>query len=274
MNPSETVKKLVCTCYTDFEKVFQLVCDHPGQIPVDELIEVTMGTNTRKTPLLHLFIGEHYESLLLNGKKPINVNILDSNQSSPLDQACAAIFKKEVLLLLKYGADVNLKDARGISPLIRLCMNPWSLDSVSVASLLLENGADPNGEFEDHQGKKNSILCLFESISESDGGYGQYSTIAYSLVKILLNADANPNYVNECGENALHLACKYDDWENIEILIRGGCNYNLKDNRGNVPTDYLTDPAIDNWGKVPTDYLVGPTLVERVFSLIDSIQCR
>jgi len=81
------------------------------------------------------YIQKKADSQILN---PQNVNILDENKMSPLYYACYHGYPKMVQILLKYGADPNLKNKNGDTALHAA----FKKDNIDVIGLLLENKAN------------------------------------------------------------------------------------------------------------------------------------
>ncbi len=91
--------------------------------------------------------------------------------------------------LLKHGADVNIRDSQGSTPLM-LASGLWEKDD--VISLLLDNGAQPN-----LQNKVGGTALM------TAAGYGRKGT-----VNILLKRGTDKTIKNKFGETALDIARK------------------------------------------------------------------
>ncbi len=89
-------------------------------------------------------------SLRLLLKYGANVNVRDLNSRTPLHWACNCEFPDAVRILLEYGADANALDSDDESPLhyAVACYDPSSRDSASfeVVRILLAAGADINAQ--------------------------------------------------------------------------------------------------------------------------------
>lgn len=88
-------------------------------------------------------------------------------------------------LLIDNGADVNVRDSDGCTPL-SLAMNYYRMD---IIALLFEHGANPN--FQD----KNGDTLLHESAERGN----------YKFCKILLDFGADPNIKNIEGRTPLNV---------------------------------------------------------------------
>lgn len=78
------------------------------------------------------------------------------------------------------------------------------------------------------------------------------------FLKELINAGANVNYINEAGENVLHTACSRNDMNIVKILLKSGCDYNLR----------------DNYNGLPVDLIPLPELKKEFSEMIESLHCR
>ena len=76
---------------------------------------------------------------IIKNKEDINKR-LDEYQNTPLMVAIGANSKKAVKLLIKHGADINLKNINRHSALTIAVID----NNLEIVKLLLENGADTN----------------------------------------------------------------------------------------------------------------------------------
>jgi ankyrin repeat protein len=140
-----------------------------------------------------------------------NINICFSD--SLLKINLKTITYKYVHLLIKQGANVNILHLNNtlLYYFITNCKeNPFFL---RIIELFLKNGADPNTEetfFKD--------TCLFHCKS-------------YTLVKLLLRYNADPNKKNIFGNTVLYYLYDYDI---IKLLLQHNADPNLQNNYGNT----------------------------------------
>ncbi|XP_008552161.1 putative ankyrin repeat protein RF_0381 [Microplitis demolitor] len=142
------------------------------------------------------------------------VNVVsDFHSSTPLTIACEKNFEDFVKLLLKYGADVNLKGKYDITALYEAVRSSY----FGITKLLLDNNA---------------------TFGDKDFLYTAVSNASTEIVRILLDRGAGINDIDCYGRSALHRVSYITEWnktkESVEIakllLARGG-NLNFKKSR-------------------------------------------
>ncbi|CAH1798262.1 unnamed protein product [Owenia fusiformis] len=179
-------------------------------------------------------------------------NQVDVNKGTPFDEATALHFAmrhdnydmkvKMVKTLLSAGANVNVGDHSGCTPLI-IASEQGHLELVR---LLLEKGADVNCGLnaEDFPHAVRWSLCNLElSLKEvnemCDPFKGNTALIQacrehhHNVVQELLKWGANPNIANSMGNTSLHIACKSES--------------------KNIYTDKLTRPPVAGNIKIITE---------------------
>lgn len=253
--------------YQHWQEIYQLLSLHPREIPVDYLLEEYNYPNPKYSSLLHLFTSHSevdYGLLLVSYNKKVDINIVDSDGNSPLHKACERCNKKAVELLLERGANVNLLNNNGQSPLICLCYPFGEEKRCEIMDLLVVNGANINWQFGVSRVSVNPILYTLKRYYERypiyKALYGEESLSngMLLLVQKLLTSGTNPNFTNEKGVNALHLVCFRNDFDMAQILISNGCNYR----------------AIDSEGKSPLDRVGKPLIKEKILRYIKFVECR
>ncbi len=129
--------------------------------------------------------------------------------------------KEIVNLLIDLGADVNLKDKKGFTPLYYACMkrNPGKV------KILLENGADLGIKY-NIKGTEYSLQELMEK--ELLGNPDDHEEIEECLSAIAPNKETEK-------ENAEILRSYEEDWSELEEIYDIGLHAHLKETRAQLP---------------------------------------
>ena len=168
-------------------------------------------------------------------------------QGTPVDQPCdfnrwtalhAAAHKGHVEIaefLIKHGANVNVKDKDGYTPLHNTAgsflkgypRKRTEADRNRIAALLLKHGA-----------------CLNATINHGDTPlHRAASTNNVALVQLLLENGANPNIQQAQGMTPLHFALSAgkDRVEVVRLLLAHGADKSVTDEYGDTPADLAKD---------------------------------
>ncbi|CAG0899822.1 unnamed protein product [Cyprideis torosa] len=184
-----------------------------------------------KTPL---FIatenGRHsvVEVLFANQADP---NIANRYQQSPLHRAKSV---ETAEFLIVKGAEVNVKDRRGKTPLFVATEENLH----SVVEVLVAHGAEPNIANEDERSPLHNAtsaetaeLLIVKgaevNAKDKDGRTPLFEATEknrHSVVKILLGHGADPNITPKDGHSPLHAAMNTESFETAKLLIEKGAN--------------------------------------------------
>ena len=164
--------------------------------------------------------------------------------------------------LISVGADVNLEDIDGKSPLMYACM----IADLALVQKLLSSGA--NVRARSKKGKTTALLLaagysnsdIFNKLIASGADINAkdingFTVLHYAVeggnietVKLILNTGYNVNTKSNEGATALfRVEFVSDESLSLEIarmLIEAGADVNVKDNKGNTPLHY--------WAKNPS----------------------
>ena len=191
------------------------------------------------TPLMWAGYRNQPECALALLDAGADVNLSDVLGRSPLYLACADGGCELVELLLERGANVHIHDSTGVSPLMsasRYGMSYWRTGErrSSVAQLLLDAGADPNHA--DSYGNTALLLATDDNMTGLDES-GNIEEMNIH-VRQLLDAGGDVNAVGWQGTTALMNACrsKQDMGERmIDMLLGAGADINAADVEGMTP---------------------------------------
>lgn len=143
------------------------------------------------------------------------------------------IFKKEVLALIKKGADVNAKSKNGKTLLIDAILNKKN----EIVLMLLKFGANPNLMSKEISPlilalyKDNFAVAKMLVVYNADVNLhtGFNSALEFSIkhdnfkaVEFLIKNSANPNLISSNGESMLYLACQVNNKKIIKLLLENG----------------------------------------------------
>jgi ankyrin repeat protein/serine/threonine protein kinase len=144
-----------------------------------------------------------------------NPNLKDVSGQTPLHLAIVDDKIEIVKLLLEYLVDYNLKDNLGNTPLILAIKK----NRIEIVELLLQYGADVN--LKDDEGRSPLYLAIMDN--------------NIRIVELLLRYGANPNLKDDLGDTLLHIAVQQNNLEIIKLLIGYGADPNLKNIFGITP---------------------------------------
>lgn len=157
-------------------------------------------------------------------------------------------YAREVIRLLKKGADVNTKTYEGVTPLVFATIN----DDTTMVETLLKNDADP--DIAPYDGKTplilatlNNNLKIGELLLQYDADtekvdnegltpliYAAYYDLFY-FADMLIFFDADIEKSDEKGTTPLMIACLKGYYDMVDLLVRLGANTEKKDQYGYTP---------------------------------------
>ena len=148
-----------------------------------------------------------------------DVNVQDNNGATPLHVSAEVGTVKVARVLLEYGANVGAEDKKGRTPLHETAGDQtYGVDygRVEVARVLLEHGANV-------------------AARDSKGKTPMHDAVDYErveVVRVLLEHGANIGAEDNEGKTPLHLAANYRSVEVIRVLLGHGADVGADDNEG------------------------------------------
>jgi ankyrin repeat protein len=205
---------------------------------------------------------KHIKSLIQQGA---DVNVTDNNGVTPLHSAVLRDHREIVKILLNAGAHVNVTDNDGYTPLLSAVLMGYR----EIVKILLDAGSDVNAV--DNDGATPLHWAASENYLE--------------VLKMLLHAGANLNPVDNNGATPLYWAVLMDHREIVKILLDAGADANVVDNDGATPLHWAASKnylevlkmllraganlnPVDNQGRTPLLDAVDNHCVESALLLI------
>jgi ankyrin repeat protein len=157
-----------------------------------------------------------------------------------------AVIKKQagaIVALLDEGADVNARDASGLTPLDQAALNA----EIAMANTLIDYGARidlPAAVALEREDEIDRLLREDPDVLKPGNRWGGLIVRAASrssgrVVEKLIELGASPNAIDNTatsideteGYSALHAAAWHGNTEAIEVLMRHGANVRLRDSK-------------------------------------------
>ena len=139
------------------------------------------------------------------------VNAADPEGSTPLHHAAAFATPATVKRLLAAGANANVKNRYGATPLHR------AIGDEAKVRLLLDAGADKNARLNDGR----SVLYQVASINNAN-----------PILRLLLDKGADPNVALANGQTPLMAAANHGNVEAMRLLLAAKANPNARTGAG------------------------------------------
>lgn len=221
-----------------YRQVIELLKKHGTK----DLVSATLSQNTDADPHIDIFFLPQNKSpfeaaILANDLEKVkqliaqgaDVNIRDSRGNTPLLQAVLMGRLSFVEVLISAGADINAKSPSGRIPL-DVAKRRRRTDVVEVLTRAAQEQANVENKpsqdsspFDSQEPKQ--LTSLHRAAAEGD----------LEWVKELLESGAAINAKNERGLTALHRAINRGKRQIVELLLDKGADVNAKDDKGFTP---------------------------------------
>ena len=174
--------------------------------------------------------GWHYETARLLIENGADVNVKDKDGDTPLLAVSSARSEEGMdmmRLLIEKGANVNVKNSKGTTPLLASLSGVTQSDE--MARLLVERGADVNAK--DNEGMTPLILVI-DNHKVHVGVRNSLDGNGVSMVRLLLEqgADANAAHPHLLSGSmpALCLAVQGRDEDLVQLLLAHKANVDVR----------------------------------------------
>jgi ankyrin repeat protein len=147
-------------------------------------------------------------------KEGADVNLRDNAGTTPLMYAAAVGSLESMKLLLDKGADSKLKNNADQTALM------WSVTDAAKVRLLLDRGADVNAA-----SKRGRTALILAALSDRSA----------AIVRMLMAAGANPKVVDGLQMTPLIAATIGNDTETVRLFVDAGLDVNAADFAGFTP---------------------------------------
>lgn len=194
------------------------------------------------------------------------INIRDPSGHTALFEAARCGIVDAIETLFEYGANVELANYQGMTPLM-IAVEERQVEAVNA---LISAGADTNRGCNDYSGtplmmaaqttytemlmtreritddvRKDYQICLALLLGGADPNivniHGKtpllscVSDFRYDIIKLLIRRGAQIDHVDVCGENVLHRAIKAKQLEAVKLLLNYPVNVKAIDKLGKTP---------------------------------------
>lgn len=166
----------------------------------------------------------HREMVAFLAKKGADINLVDVNGATPMNWAQDGRHYEVMYVLARAGAVTERRDNIGRTPVHTAIVGMPGRANLGNMTLeaLLNNGADPNDE--DSKGQTPLVLALAWENSEA--------------VRMLINAGADVNHASsKDGTTPLHAAAMEGDEEMLRLLMAHGADIKAPNHNGETPHD-------------------------------------
>ncbi|CAG2191428.1 unnamed protein product [Mytilus edulis] len=191
--------------------------------------------NKRGQSLLHAACSnietkdDHLSVINLLLDKKLEISLTDNNGFTPLHFASLGNSDDIVRLLLKRGVDVNHQTAvQGNTSLHLACT--WR-------DVVFQRNTNVKISLCDNNGKSFEVgVSKFSSPFPTHVCYDTHG-IHQSIVRLLLEYQADISLCNYKGQTPLHIACESGDYYVVKVLVEIKADITVCDNDGNTPLD-------------------------------------
>lgn len=216
---------IIVACeYSNFNAI-KMLCNNNANLNIRVAEDIGSSTSPLWTVINKTYddrIDEIIRYLLDNGASPNFVSNFDETPLNKVVDKCD-LYKD---MIVKYGADVNLKNALQVACMAGIPGN---------IKILLENNVNINIFDENGNSPLHNLVNKFDNNDTKE---------IKAIIDIFLTQGFDINVQNNIGNTILHQAVgRAPNVNIIKYLLNKGANINIVNNIGNTPFHYLMNKA-------------------------------
>jgi ankyrin repeat protein len=162
----------------------------------------------------------------------------NEQRQTPLTLACYTESPETLKTILDHGADINKRNAEGVTPLLTACFRKDQSERCKFAKLLLDHGADINegggpthNPYAVHAASVEGLTPLHQACWDG----------SKELVELFLSHGADTEKADKKGRAPLLAACANGYAALAELLLGHGADAGVTDDDGRTPLVYACD---------------------------------
>lgn len=217
---------------------------------INMIIHTTRGFLSWSSPLRYAYSRnskagvEMFTTLLFSGANP---NIQDNiTKETILHYVATRIstiniqFVKAIDILLNAGANANISDVNGNTPLNVIMNNRYAYFKPSLVVPLINATSKERLNTPNHEGK---VPLHFLDVYDNYNFFvfNPYIGAQTEILASLLKAGANPEIPTPNGKTVLHMVARIGNLAGVKILLEAGVNEQIPDDYGFTSIDYATE---------------------------------
>jgi ankyrin repeat protein len=184
----------------------------------------------------------------------VDVNLKDEQGNYLIFLAIMINNRRIVKKLIEFGSRLDILDTEGYSVLYY----PIKFNYQEMIDLLLENDKKILGFSLVNIKDSNESVPIFYAIKYHN---------QYALQALLVN-NADANYRNSSGVNALHLSVFYRDITMVRLIIKYIKNLDVKTNKGSTALHIASNFQLNNIVKILLDAGANPNIIEEGYDFL------
>eukprot|EP00919_Chromeraceae_sp_WS-2016_P033014 GHVR01078058.1.p1 GENE.GHVR01078058.1~~GHVR01078058.1.p1 ORF type:complete len:993 (+),score=183.42 GHVR01078058.1:31-2979(+) len=220
------------------------------------------------------------------------LDLQDYSGSTPVSYASSTSMFDLVIVevLVKNGANLNIPDNEGATPIILTCKNgnikmtEYFIKTITADITHTDNYGRNSLHYASHRGVLDQVDMLIyggidvNTVDKWKGTALQYSIDGPGIVTVttrLLCADADVNIADDMGRAPIHFISKHQHTDIARLILEGGANVDTKTHSGETPlliavregNDVMVKFLIENNADVTIQDIYGRSCLHAAVSL-------